>query len=207
MNSIAARLFFCKLVTLFNNFKKTRDMKTTDSNTVVKTETPLGLKQLNSISKEQLNVVRKIENYSFPYVRERIIEKRILPEDVVDEAIYEFRKFFALFYLVSGEVKSLGIPSKAVDEVWHNFILFTRLYTKFCKETVGKYMHHKPGTSYTPINGKEAADNFRKYYRVYFGELPSIWTSKSWCDSSACDSTSSQPSTGDSEWEGGDELF
>ena len=35
-------------------------------------------------------------------------------------------------------------PTKAIDEAWHTFILFTREYFKFCNLVNGRYIHHKP---------------------------------------------------------------
>ena len=158
---------------------------------------PLGVLPRPEITDQQLAVLRKIEEYEFPYVRERLIKKEILLEGIVDEAIFEFRRYFSLLYLVSGKEKSVGIFSEPVDEVWHNFILFTRLYTKFCHDTVGRYMHHKPGTSFTPIE-PEAGQVFLKYYEMFFGEVPAIWRTVADCSTSTA-------STGDSGWSGSDD--
>lgn len=36
-------------------------------------------------------------------------------------------------------------PSIAViDEMWHNFVLFTKEYFEFCHQFFGRYMHHAP---------------------------------------------------------------
>ena len=31
-----------------------------------------------------------------------------------------------------------------IDEMWHNFILFTQDYEKFCLTNFGRYIHHQP---------------------------------------------------------------
>lgn len=31
-----------------------------------------------------------------------------------------------------------------IDEMWHNFVLFTREYVGFCQKYFGRYMHHAP---------------------------------------------------------------
>jgi len=33
---------------------------------------------------------------------------------------------------------------REIDEMWHEFILFTEDYTKFCLHYFGEYMHHLP---------------------------------------------------------------
>lgn len=37
-----------------------------------------------------------------------------------------------------------GMPSRAVDVAWHEFILFTREYADFCQRAFGGYLHHAP---------------------------------------------------------------
>lgn len=38
----------------------------------------------------------------------------------------------------------IGMPSHAVDEAWHGFILCTRRYQSFCDQAYGRFMHHTP---------------------------------------------------------------
>jgi hypothetical protein len=38
----------------------------------------------------------------------------------------------------------LGMPSRVVDEAWHEFILDSIAYTKFCNVAFGDYLHHTP---------------------------------------------------------------
>jgi len=33
-----------------------------------------------------------------------------------------------------------------IDEMWHNFVLFTKEYTRFCDDFLGGYIHHLPMT-------------------------------------------------------------
>jgi hypothetical protein len=41
---------------------------------------------------------------------------------------------------------SIDIPIVVIDEMWHNFVLFTKEYTAFCKDFFGYYVHHAPTT-------------------------------------------------------------
>ena len=43
--------------------------------------------------------------------------------------------------------KTLGMPSRAVDVAWHEFILLTRDYHAFCEEAFGRYLHHSPAVA------------------------------------------------------------
>ncbi len=38
----------------------------------------------------------------------------------------------------------VSMPSQAVDEAWHEFILFTREYREFCQKAFGRFLHHTP---------------------------------------------------------------
>lgn len=40
------------------------------------------------------------------------------------------------------------IPSPLVDKIWHEHILDTKAYSKFCNEFFGTYLHHTPGNGY-----------------------------------------------------------
>lgn len=40
---------------------------------------------------------------------------------------------------------SVAMPSKSVDEVWHNAMLHSRFYEALCAREVGWFLHHDPG--------------------------------------------------------------
>lgn len=46
----------------------------------------------------------------------------------------------------------------AIDEMWHNFVLFTREYVEFCSRFFGRYMHHAP---FAESEKKEMEDKFK----------------------------------------------
>jgi hypothetical protein len=43
----------------------------------------------------------------------------------------------------------LGMPSRVVDEAWHEFILDSKRYSGFCDLAFGQYLHHTPDASMT----------------------------------------------------------
>lgn len=64
-------------------------------------------------------------------------------------------------------------PSRRVDLVWHEFILFTRLYAKFCHTHFGKFIHHEPAAI-----GQSCSVPYQhtlELYRRKFGALHSDW--------------------------------
>ncbi|MBL8449699.1 MAG: hypothetical protein JNM32_07230 [Dechloromonas sp.] len=52
------------------------------------------------------------------------------------------RQFF-LAYLRGGR-RFVSMPSQAVDDLWHEFILYTREYETFCRKAFGHFLHHTP---------------------------------------------------------------
>lgn len=38
----------------------------------------------------------------------------------------------------------VAMPSQVVDDAWHEFILFTRAYKRFCHKGLGRFLHHTP---------------------------------------------------------------
>jgi hypothetical protein len=63
------------------------------------------------------------------------------------------RQFF-LAYHRSG-YRRVAMPSQVVDELWHEFILFTRDYQDFCRQAFGRFLHHTPAVAL----GGEKRDN------------------------------------------------
>ena len=55
------------------------------------------------------------------------------------------RQFF-LAYLKSG-CRRVAMPSQVVDDLWHEFILFTRDYKLFCDLAFGQFLHHTPAVA------------------------------------------------------------
>lgn len=55
------------------------------------------------------------------------------------------RQFF-IAYLMSGK-KYVSMPSQIVDDLWHEFILYTKDYKEFCNKAFGEFLHHTPATA------------------------------------------------------------
>jgi hypothetical protein len=52
-------------------------------------------------------------------------------------------RHFFLAYLRSRK-RFVSMPSQAVDDLWHEFILYTRNYQGFCSRAFGTFLHHSP---------------------------------------------------------------
>ena len=58
------------------------------------------------------------------------------------------RQFF-IAHLASGN-RFVSMPSQAVDDLWHEFILYTREYKEFCRRAFGGFLHHTPAVAMRP---------------------------------------------------------
>lgn len=55
------------------------------------------------------------------------------------------RQFF-LAHLAS-RLQQVSMPSQVTDDLWHEFILYTRNYEAFCRQAFGRFMHHTPAAA------------------------------------------------------------
>ncbi|TLF81303.1 hypothetical protein FEK34_03745 [Nocardia cyriacigeorgica] len=63
------------------------------------------------------------------------------PRDLVDTGLRQWLRCCGAA-MRDGQV--IGMPSHAVDEAWHGFILCTQLYAEFCTTAYGRFLHHFP---------------------------------------------------------------
>lgn len=50
----------------------------------------------------------------------------------------------------------VSMPSQVADELWHSFIVDTRAYDAFCRRAFGRFLHHKPATTLSPVQKSNA---------------------------------------------------
>lgn len=63
------------------------------------------------------------------------------------------------------------VPSKEIDEYWHNHILYTRLYVRDCGHIFGHYLHHEPqGLDEDPQSLIDQYIHTKALYLAEFGE-------------------------------------
>jgi hypothetical protein len=99
---------------------------------------------------QQRRIARRetfIRNYELPRGLFDNLRKRRPELDLKDCQLTAnaLRQFF-LAYLKSGR-KYVSMPSQVADDLWHEFILFTRNYDAFCKGAFGGFLHHTPAVS------------------------------------------------------------
>lgn len=92
-----------------------------------------------------------IQNYRWPPgLLERFAEKHPdLTPAQREQVVRGLRQFF-LVHLRS-DCDYVSMPSRVVDDLWHEFILYTREYRDFCRRAFGKFLHHLPSAALSPL--------------------------------------------------------
>jgi uncharacterized membrane protein YgcG len=88
-----------------------------------------------------------IQRYAFPAeLRNRLQSNTGLGLEQSGRVLEGLRQYFLACLAAQRKpiAKEVGMPSKAVDAAWHEFILLTKEYAKFCDQAFGKYLHHTP---------------------------------------------------------------
>src|SRR5215212_5519537 len=92
-------------------------------------------------------------------------------------AIEEYRKFLYL-----GVVADFGVtPSKVIDQVWHEHLLFTKAYADFCRDVLARPFAHYPELMATEDQTSVFQDQYERTLDLYereFGVAPpdDIWS-------------------------------
>src|SRR5215210_5463662 len=119
------------------------------------------------------------EKYEFPPPLADKLRKHHprLREDEVTQVLDGLRQWFVAALYAGGEM--IGMPSRVVDDAWHEFILMTRAYSEFCDKAFGKYLHHTPNAlaaePMAPTIPK-TLELLRKAEVVGVGRMPVLFT-------------------------------
>lgn len=117
-----------------------------------------------------------ITTYRFPSeLTRRFREKH--PELTLDQSARVFeglRQYFlaCLAAQTHGIANQCGMPSKAVDDAWHEFIVMTRDYEAFCQGAFGKYLHHTPKQQMEEPTRDAVANTLHQLRSPPVGALP-----------------------------------
>lgn len=87
---------------------------------------------------------RFIDEYAFPTAVRESLQTQYpqLNDQQLASVLDGLREYFHLCLDHRG--KMLSMPSKAVDQAWHAFILQTQAYEGFCRQAFGRFLHHTP---------------------------------------------------------------
>ena len=103
---------------------------------------------------------------SFPYagfLDQRLAQRRPeLNAAQRAEVLAGLQDYFHLCH--SAGRRLVAMPSQVVDDAWHEFILFTRHYQKFCRLAFGRFLHHTPAEAMR--SPTDAGDGIKRAWRL-----------------------------------------
>jgi hypothetical protein len=119
--------------------------------------------------------------YSAPFLIEKLLKEQIVESAEDGEALFaEVIKYLILNRKYPD--KHWSMTSRLIDEVWHQFVLFTLEYSAFCTRYFGGYLHHAPGNApgtepREPGSRAGELADFQRHYEELFGTpTPRIWS-------------------------------
>lgn len=103
---------------------------------------------------------------AYPY--QRSLDRRLAARRPELSAEQRNEVFAALddYFQLCGKAgrRMVAMPSQAVDDAWHEFILFTRQYDTFCRHAFGRFLHHTPAEAMrTPT---QASEGLKRAWRL-----------------------------------------
>lgn len=76
-------------------------------------------------------------------VKDRLKHLHLWSDEEAEEAKIDFIRFAGLAQLTQKEL----VPTKRIDEFWHTFLIYTKMYKEWCELNWGEdwFFHHQPG--------------------------------------------------------------
>jgi hypothetical protein len=92
-----------------------------------------------------------------------------LPRWTLSDAIHCSQLYKNFLYLFKKHLPIQLVPTKEVDEFWHNHILYTKNYHRDCMQIFGHYLHHEPANPNE--NSDDLINDFVITKQLYLAEF------------------------------------
>jgi hypothetical protein len=117
--------------------------------------------------------------FDAPYLEQKLCKNYLAQS--AEEAARLFRELKRYLFLSQlHTAHDIPMFSVRVDEVWHQFVLFTAEYSDFCQRCIGSFLHHVPNEAPEPKDATAPLPelpfvDFRAAYERWFGPLADDW--------------------------------
>jgi len=116
------------------------------------------------------NACRVIRSYPFPgFLRDKL---RAAHPELDDAGVRNVERGLRQFFIASAQAggRFVAMPSKVVDSLWHEYILYTRGYEAFCQKAFGRMLHHTPAEALPQDKaaGSQQAQKFAGLRRAWY---------------------------------------
>ena len=107
-------------------------------------------------------------SFQFDPLVHRMIDKYKWDEAESRECFEDLKKFLYMAVMADKPVA----PTEKLDEMWHNFILYTMDYDEFCRTRLGIFVHHRPRRRDDPKSTRNMRQETLDFALELFGALP-----------------------------------
>jgi hypothetical protein len=108
-----------------------------------------------------------IEQLDFGYLVDTMCSEAYpLPRWAREEARTACQLYKNFLYLNKCHPQQILVPTREIDECWHNHILHTQKYHRDCMHIFGFYLHHAPLDPNE--NPQELLSHYEKTKQLYF---------------------------------------
>ncbi len=105
-----------------------------------------------------------IDQYPFAGILDQRLAAR-RPELTPDQRAEVFAGLRDYFQLCRRAGRRMvAMPSQVVNDAWHEFILFTRHYARFCRGAFSRFLHHTPAEAMR--SPTQASDGIKRAWRL-----------------------------------------
>lgn len=124
---------------------------------------------------------RQALDFEAPYLIEKLLNDHVVDTAEEAQALFqEVKRYIVLVRVASDTVWDMH--SLRIDEVWHQFVLFTSEYINFSFAHFGQYINHSPSNApaievaeQEPLKTSDFEAFAQRYLSIYEEPLPSVW--------------------------------
>lgn len=111
-----------------------------------------------------------IEQLNLDYIVEAMCSPSYpLPRWTLSDAEHCCQLYKNFILLQKIHINEHLVPTREIDEFWHNHILYTQQYIRDCMKIFGRYLHHAPASPHD--NPKDLIESYKKTKDYYFQEF------------------------------------
>jgi hypothetical protein len=128
------------------------------------------------LDRTQTSDLAKLLAFPFTPLIERMVDKHGWSEQ---DALQGFEDLMRFFFLGAAHKWAVPFaPPPKIDEIWHNFLLFTKEYRQFCFSFFGRFIDHMPRLRSDPPNLFKPISYTQLAALELYGRLSDMWLNK-----------------------------
>lgn len=111
-----------------------------------------------------------IEQLDFQYIVNKMCSPTYpLQQWTLPDALHCAKLYKNYLFLLKKHLPNSLVPSRAIDEFWHNHILHTKNYVQDCLTIFGHYLHHEPAA--VDEDGQRFVKDYLQTKQFYLAEF------------------------------------